>query len=189
MKLFVVVQLCLFRIQCWSKSCVGVHMRRFTVTSVVPINISGGLRNTVTNPTLNTVCVLFLIMTNNECELSWSCVLQLAEWGPFDLLIGGSPCNDLSMVNPLRKGLFGTQLPPDSTSTDWPVAAVWLVLVPPCSSCRGNRKTLLWVLPHTDHVEAKGRRRSSFLLALWERGLHECPRQVGHLQVPGGNCC
>lgn len=32
---------------------------------------------------------------------------QLAEWGPFDLLIGGSPCNDLSMVNPLRKGLFG----------------------------------------------------------------------------------
>uniref|UniRef100_A0A8C5ABJ6 DNA (cytosine-5-)-methyltransferase n=1 Tax=Gadus morhua TaxID=8049 RepID=A0A8C5ABJ6_GADMO len=30
----------------------------------------------------------------------------LAEWGPFDLLIGGSPCNDLSMVNPLRKGLF-----------------------------------------------------------------------------------
>lgn len=38
------------------------------------------------------------------------CVLKLAEWGPFDLLIGGSPCNDLSMVNPLRKGLFGMQL-------------------------------------------------------------------------------
>ncbi|XP_036386719.1 uncharacterized protein LOC118779008 [Megalops cyprinoides] len=31
---------------------------------------------------------------------------QIAEWGPFDLLIGGSPCNDLSMVNPARKGLF-----------------------------------------------------------------------------------
>ncbi|KAJ0064883.1 hypothetical protein NL108_017006, partial [Boleophthalmus pectinirostris] len=31
---------------------------------------------------------------------------HLAEWGPFDLLIGGSPCNDLSIVNPLRKGLF-----------------------------------------------------------------------------------
>ncbi|XP_072304737.1 uncharacterized protein [Eucyclogobius newberryi] len=27
-------------------------------------------------------------------------------WGPFDLLIGGSPCNDLSIVNPLRKGLY-----------------------------------------------------------------------------------
>ena len=35
-------------------------------------------------------------------------MLQLAEWGPFDL-IGGSPCNDLSMVNPLRKGLFGKE--------------------------------------------------------------------------------
>nr|XP_061802906.1 DNA (cytosine-5)-methyltransferase 3C-like [Nerophis lumbriciformis] len=28
------------------------------------------------------------------------------EWGPFDLLIGGSPCNDLSIVNPIRKGLY-----------------------------------------------------------------------------------
>ncbi|XP_023812790.1 DNA (cytosine-5)-methyltransferase 3B isoform X2 [Oryzias latipes] len=27
-------------------------------------------------------------------------------WGPFDLLIGGSPCNDLSIVNPVRKGLY-----------------------------------------------------------------------------------
>ncbi|XP_061591518.1 DNA (cytosine-5)-methyltransferase 3B-like [Cololabis saira] len=31
---------------------------------------------------------------------------HLEEWGPFDLLIGGSPCNDLSIVNPLRKGLY-----------------------------------------------------------------------------------
>lgn len=29
------------------------------------------------------------------------------EWGPFDLVIGGSPCNDLSIVNPARKGLYG----------------------------------------------------------------------------------
>nr|XP_005899854.1 PREDICTED: uncharacterized protein LOC102279936 [Bos mutus] len=28
------------------------------------------------------------------------------EWGPFDLVIGGSPCNDLSNVNPARKGLY-----------------------------------------------------------------------------------
>ncbi|XP_051963958.1 uncharacterized protein LOC127630461 isoform X2 [Xyrauchen texanus] len=28
---------------------------------------------------------------------------HLAEWGPFDLLIGGSPCNDLTMVNPAKK--------------------------------------------------------------------------------------
>lgn len=32
---------------------------------------------------------------------------QLDEWGPFDLLIGGSPCNDLSIANPLKKGIFG----------------------------------------------------------------------------------
>ncbi|KAM9445621.1 uncharacterized protein Hap1MRO34_024404 [Clarias gariepinus] len=31
---------------------------------------------------------------------------HIEEWGPFDLLIGGSPCNDLSIVNPARKGLF-----------------------------------------------------------------------------------
>ncbi|XP_074537151.1 uncharacterized protein LOC141799020 isoform X2 [Halichoeres trimaculatus] len=31
---------------------------------------------------------------------------QLQQWGPFDLLIGGSPCNDLSIVNPYRKGLY-----------------------------------------------------------------------------------
>ncbi|KAG9472150.1 hypothetical protein GDO78_021075 [Eleutherodactylus coqui] len=32
---------------------------------------------------------------------------QIEEWGPFDLLIGGSPCNDLSVANPRRKGLYG----------------------------------------------------------------------------------
>lgn len=28
---------------------------------------------------------------------------HINEWGPFDLIIGGSPCNDLSIVNPARK--------------------------------------------------------------------------------------
>uniref|UniRef100_A0A8C3G0D2 DNA (cytosine-5-)-methyltransferase n=1 Tax=Cyclopterus lumpus TaxID=8103 RepID=A0A8C3G0D2_CYCLU len=31
---------------------------------------------------------------------------DIDRWGPFDLLIGGSPCNDLSIVNPFRKGLY-----------------------------------------------------------------------------------
>ncbi|XP_068588994.1 uncharacterized protein [Cebidichthys violaceus] len=31
---------------------------------------------------------------------------HIDQWGPFDLLIGGSPCNDLSIVNPFRKGLY-----------------------------------------------------------------------------------
>lgn len=30
--------------------------------------------------------------------------------GPIDLLIGGSPCVDLSLVNPARKGLFGNHI-------------------------------------------------------------------------------
>uniref|UniRef100_A0A452ITN9 DNA (cytosine-5-)-methyltransferase n=1 Tax=Gopherus agassizii TaxID=38772 RepID=A0A452ITN9_9SAUR len=35
---------------------------------------------------------------------------NIEEWGPFDLVIGGSPCNDLSIVNPARKGLYGKTL-------------------------------------------------------------------------------
>ncbi|CAD7673651.1 unnamed protein product [Nyctereutes procyonoides] len=31
---------------------------------------------------------------------------HIQEWGPFNLVIGGSPCNDLSIVNPARKGLY-----------------------------------------------------------------------------------
>jgi len=36
-----------------------------------------------------------------------SAVLQLEAMVPIDLLIGGSPCNDFSIVNPLRQGLEG----------------------------------------------------------------------------------
>ncbi|XP_027552993.1 DNA (cytosine-5)-methyltransferase 3B isoform X2 [Neopelma chrysocephalum] len=31
---------------------------------------------------------------------------NIEEWGPFDLVIGGTPCDDLSLVNPARKALF-----------------------------------------------------------------------------------
>ncbi|NXC23527.1 DNM3B methyltransferase, partial [Campylorhamphus procurvoides] len=31
---------------------------------------------------------------------------HIEEWGPFDLVIGGTPCDDLSLVNPTRKALF-----------------------------------------------------------------------------------
>lgn len=33
---------------------------------------------------------------------------KLRSLGPFDLLMGGSPCNDLSGANPNRKGLYGS---------------------------------------------------------------------------------
>jgi site-specific DNA-cytosine methylase len=32
---------------------------------------------------------------------------HLQKLGNIDLLIGGSPCNELSLVNPARKGLYG----------------------------------------------------------------------------------
>ncbi|NXX78892.1 DNM3B methyltransferase, partial [Urocolius indicus] len=32
---------------------------------------------------------------------------NIEEWGPFDLVIGGSPCNELSLMNSARKGLYG----------------------------------------------------------------------------------
>ncbi|NWW77225.1 DNM3B methyltransferase, partial [Climacteris rufus] len=32
---------------------------------------------------------------------------NIEEWGPFDLVIGGSPCEDLPLVNPAKKALFG----------------------------------------------------------------------------------
>lgn len=52
-----------------------------------------------------------------SCNTWWCCCLsQLMEWGPFDLVIGGSPCNDLSIVNPARKGLYGKSLPEEA----WP---------------------------------------------------------------------
>lgn len=37
------------------------------------------------------------------------CLLQVRSWGPFDLVFGGSPCNDLSIVNPARKGIYGEE--------------------------------------------------------------------------------
>ena len=32
---------------------------------------------------------------------------QIEDIGPFDLVLGGSPCNDLSIANPARKGIYG----------------------------------------------------------------------------------
>ncbi|XP_017678218.1 PREDICTED: DNA (cytosine-5)-methyltransferase 3B isoform X2 [Lepidothrix coronata] len=37
---------------------------------------------------------------------------NIEEWGPFDLVIGGTPCDDLSLVNPTRKALFGKAASP-----------------------------------------------------------------------------
>lgn len=57
-------------------------------------------------------------------------MFQIAEWGPFDLLIGGSPCNDPSVVNPARKGLYGMKLSsePLMKLEKYTVCMVWFTL-------------------------------------------------------------
>ena len=42
-----------------------------------------------------------------NCDLVFIFCRWIQAWGPFDLVIGGSPCNDLSIVNPARKGIYG----------------------------------------------------------------------------------
>ena len=32
---------------------------------------------------------------------------KIQDLGPFDFVFGGSPCNDLSIANPIRKGIYG----------------------------------------------------------------------------------
>lgn len=39
---------------------------------------------------------------------------KIKEIGPIDLLIGGSPCNDLSLANPARLGLHGSTINSDT---------------------------------------------------------------------------
>ena len=35
---------------------------------------------------------------------------KMEELGPFDFVFGGSPCNDLSIANPVRRGIYGKEL-------------------------------------------------------------------------------
>lgn len=104
--------------------------------------------------------------------------LQIHEWGPFDLVIGGSPCNDLSIVNPARKGLYGRfavfallfriQILPSMIS----------MCTSPCSLSprRGHGPPFLWVLQAAPRGSAEGGGWPAFLLALWKRGGHGCQR-------------
>lgn len=97
-------------------------------------------------------------------------LLQIQEWGPFDLVIGGSPCNDLSIVNPARKGLYGKCLPARLGLA--PAASP--PLSPPTPHChhqppasdagpsrsllpRGHWTALLRVLPFAPRSPAQGR--------------------------------
>lgn len=35
---------------------------------------------------------------------------KMEDLGPFDFVFGGSPCNDLSIANPVRRGIYGKEL-------------------------------------------------------------------------------
>ncbi|NWV82809.1 DNM3B methyltransferase, partial [Dasyornis broadbenti] len=50
---------------------------------------------------------------------------NIEEWGPFDLVIGGSPCDDLSLVNPTRKALFGKAAFSLLGCVPWDVPGTW----------------------------------------------------------------
>ncbi|NWY53914.1 DNM3B methyltransferase, partial [Chionis minor] len=50
---------------------------------------------------------------------------NIEEWGPFDLVIGGSPCNDLSLVNPARKGLYVGRAAMSPGSVPCPLCRGW----------------------------------------------------------------
>ena len=34
---------------------------------------------------------------------------KMEDLGPFDFVFGGSPCNDLSIANPVRRGIYGKE--------------------------------------------------------------------------------
>ncbi|PKU33890.1 hypothetical protein llap_15807 [Limosa lapponica baueri] len=85
---------------------------------------------------------------------------NIEEWGPFDLVIGGSPCNDLSLVNPARKGLYGKlgtlTVSPDGLH----IRALWIFGFPlhytdVSNMGRGSRQKLLgrsWSVPVIRHL-------------------------------------
>lgn len=64
------------------------------------------LCNAVSRYVTNIICTISVSVIISLVILSLISI-QIHEWGPFDLVIGGSPCNDLSIVNPARKGLYG----------------------------------------------------------------------------------
>lgn len=55
------------------------------------------------------MCVYIIILHRHSLPLHIILSSQIETLGPFDLVIGGSPCNDLSIVNPARRGIFGEQ--------------------------------------------------------------------------------
>uniref|UniRef100_A0A8C8S8D7 DNA (cytosine-5-)-methyltransferase n=1 Tax=Pelusios castaneus TaxID=367368 RepID=A0A8C8S8D7_9SAUR len=90
---------------------------------------------------------------------------NIEEWGPFDLVIGGSPCNDLSIVNPARKGLYGKTVSGGILPSGWwPFSSVWkmtwcLISVPGRQESKPTTVNGIDMLPnwHLPQGEGTGR--------------------------------
>uniref|UniRef100_H2YJ39 DNA (cytosine-5-)-methyltransferase n=1 Tax=Ciona savignyi TaxID=51511 RepID=H2YJ39_CIOSA len=82
--------------------------------------------------------------------------------GPFDLLIGGSPCNDLSGANPRRKGLL------DSDGTGCLFFDFYRILraaePPRCECNAGKSRPFFWLFENVLSMKLLERRRISRFL-------------------------
>ena len=97
----------------------------------------------------------------------------MRSWGPFDLVFGGSPCNDLSIVNPARKGIYGQWVRERELFYD-------------CACCRWNWQVILWVFSYPQLCQTTATRWETFLLALRERSINEGSRQENNIKIPTG---
>ena len=103
------------------------------------------------------------------------CGMQVRSWGPFDLVFGGSPCNDLSIVNPARKGIYG-QRERERRGKYFN----FLILY------RWNWKIIFWVLSYSWLCEATPTRWEAVLLALRKRCVNESTGQENNIKVLAG---
>lgn len=105
---------------------------------------------------------------------------MIGEMAPIDLLIGGSPCNDLSLANPARLGLHG--LPPILFPE--PTRRYSLASYPPYRPpyprfrSQRNRRPFLRVPSHPTASEEK-EQRASFVLVVRKRRLDAERVQAG----------
>lgn len=88
-----IVNINIFFVGFYVLNALNITVNKYYASEINPIAIELGNRNYN-----NKITYL------GEVEKITSTTLK--EIGPIDLLIGGSPCNELSLANPNRKGLY-----------------------------------------------------------------------------------
>ncbi|CAL4071740.1 unnamed protein product, partial [Meganyctiphanes norvegica] len=81
----------------------------------------------------------------------------IKEQGPFDLLIGGSPCNDLANVNPRRRGLFD----PESSGQ---LFFHYFRILKEIQSLQGSKTHLFWLFENVFHMPEKYKKQINIFL-------------------------